>query len=56
MRADRLFSILLILSSKGMLTGKALAEHFEVSVRTIYRDIDKMSEAGIPLSRTHLLM
>lgn len=50
MRADRLFSILLILSSKGMLTGKALAEHCEVSVRTIYRDIDKISEAGIPVA------
>lgn len=50
MRADRLFSILLILSSKGMLTGKALAEHFEVSVRTIYRDMDKISEAGIPIA------
>jgi predicted DNA-binding transcriptional regulator YafY len=50
MRSDRLFSILLILSNKGRLTGRELAEHFEVSVRTIYRDLDKISEAGIPIA------
>ncbi|MBS4538474.1 YafY family transcriptional regulator [Clostridium sp. D2Q-11] len=50
MRIDRLLSILLILSSKGIVTAKELAEHFEVSVRTIYRDIDKICEAGVPVA------
>jgi predicted DNA-binding transcriptional regulator YafY len=50
MSADRLLSILLILSNKGMTTGKELAEHFDVSVRTIYRDIDKIGQAGMPVA------
>ncbi|WNS42301.1 YafY family protein [Paenibacillus sp. MMS20-IR301] len=50
MRVDRLLSMLLIISGKGTVTGKELAEHFEVSLRTIYRDIDKISEAGIPVA------
>ncbi|MCM3041511.1 YafY family transcriptional regulator [Paenibacillus motobuensis] len=33
-----------------MVTGKELAEHFEVSLRTIYRDIEKLGEAGIPIA------
>jgi len=49
-RADRLLSIILILSKKAIVTGKELAEHFDVSVRTIYRDIDKISQAGIPVA------
>lgn len=49
-RADRLLSIILILSKKAIVTGKELAEHFDVSVRTIYRDIDKICEAGIPVA------
>lgn len=50
MRADRLLSIILILSKKELVTGKELAEHFDVSVRTIYRDIEKISQAGIPIA------
>jgi len=50
MRVDRLLSMLLIISKKGMVTGKELAEHFEVSLRTIYRDIEKLGEAGIPVA------
>ena len=50
MRADRFLSILIIISQKGLVTGKALSEHFEVSLRTIYRDIEKISEAGIPIA------
>jgi predicted DNA-binding transcriptional regulator YafY len=50
MGVDRLLSILLILSSRGLVTGKGLAEHFEVSLRTIYRDIDKLCEAGVPIA------
>lgn len=49
MRVDRLLSMLLILSKKGAVTGKELAEHFEVSLRTIYRDIERLGEAGIPV-------
>lgn len=33
-----------------MVTGKELAEHFEVSLRTIYRDIEKLGEAGVPIA------
>ncbi len=50
MRVDRLLSIILILSNKGKVTGKELAQHFEVSLRTIYRDIDKISQSGIPIA------
>lgn len=50
MRVDRLLSIILIISNKGRVTGKELSEHFEVSLRTIYRDIDKICEAGIPIA------
>lgn len=50
MRADRLLSMLIIISQKGLVTGRELAEHFEVSLRTIYRDIEKISEAGVPIA------
>lgn len=50
MRSDRLLSILIIITQKGLVTGKELAEHFEVSLRTIYRDIEKISEAGVPIA------
>jgi predicted DNA-binding transcriptional regulator YafY len=50
MRLERLLSIILILSNKKIITGKELSEHFEVSLRTIYRDIEKISSAGIPIS------
>jgi Predicted transcriptional regulator len=49
MRLDRLLSILIIISQKGLVTGRELAEHFEVSLRTIYRDIEKISEAYVPI-------
>ncbi len=52
MRAERFLSILIIISQKGLVTGKELAEHFEVSLRTIYRDIEKISEAGVPIAAT----
>lgn len=49
MRASRLLSILLLLQTRGRMTAEALAEEFEVSVRTIYRDIDQLSAAGAPV-------
>lgn len=49
MRASRLLSILMLLQLRDRLTAEALAAEFEVSVRTIYRDIDKLAEAGVPV-------
>ncbi|MDR1136903.1 MAG: HTH domain-containing protein, partial [Synergistaceae bacterium] len=49
MRIGRLFSIVYYLLEKKESTGKELAERFEVSVRTIYRDIDTLSGADIPI-------
>lgn len=49
MRAGRLLSILILLQLRVRLTAEALAEEFQVSVRTIYRDIEELSAAGIPV-------
>lgn len=49
MQVNRLFEIIYLLLEKGSVTAAALAERFEVSVRTIYRDIDLLSGAGIPV-------
>jgi predicted DNA-binding transcriptional regulator YafY len=49
MRASRLLSILLMLQTRGRLTAESLAETFEVSVRTVYRDIEQLSAAGVPV-------
>lgn len=49
MQESRLFRIVYYLLNKGRVTAAELAEKFEVSVRTIYRDIDVLSEAGIPV-------
>ncbi len=49
MRASRLLSILMLLQLRGRLTAETLAAEFEVSVRTIYRDIDQLSAAGVPV-------
>jgi predicted DNA-binding transcriptional regulator YafY len=49
MRSSRLLSILMLLQTRGRLTAEVLAEEFEVSVRTIYRDIDALSLSGAPV-------
>ena len=49
MRESRLFKIVYYLLDKGRATAPELAKKFRVSVRTIYRDIDVLSEAGIPI-------
>ncbi|MGM0239343.1 helix-turn-helix transcriptional regulator [Enterococcus sp. AZ103] len=46
---SRLFQILYILLERGSITAKELAEKFEVSPRTIYRDVDALSGSGIPV-------
>jgi len=48
-RASRLVSILVLLQSRGKLTAQQLADTLEVSVRTVYRDIESLSEAGVPV-------
>jgi predicted DNA-binding transcriptional regulator YafY len=49
MRADRLISLLILLQTRGRLTARELAEELEVSERTIYRDIEALSCAGVPV-------
>lgn len=49
MRAGRLLSILLLLQTRVRLTAEELAREFGVSVRTIYRDVDELSAAGVPV-------
>ncbi len=49
MHASRLLSILILLQLRVRLTAEALAAEFGVSVRTIYRDIDQLSAAGVPV-------
>lgn len=52
MKGNRLFEIIYILLDKKNVKAKELAEHFEVSQRTIYRDIEDLSQAGVPIYMT----
>src|SRR3954453_10346119 len=48
-RADRLLRLVLLLQTRGRMTAAQLATELEVSVRTIYRDLDALSSSGFPV-------
>lgn len=48
-RIDRISAILIQLQSKKIVTGQAIADRFSISLRTVYRDIKTLEEAGVPI-------
>ncbi|WP_411825602.1 helix-turn-helix transcriptional regulator [Luteolibacter sp. AS25] len=49
-RIDRLTGMILLLQSQRVITAEQVAAHFEISVRTVYRDLAALSEAGVPIA------
>lgn len=49
LKNDRLFQLLYLLLGKGSLTAPELSERLEVSVRTVYRDVETLSLSGVPI-------
>jgi predicted DNA-binding transcriptional regulator YafY len=49
-RIDRLFGILVLLQTRKYITAEKIADQYEISIRTVYRDIKALSEQGIPIS------
>jgi len=48
-RIDRLTGMILLLQGQRVITAEQIAAHFEISVRTVYRDLSALSEAGVPI-------
>lgn len=53
MKIDRLIAITMYLLNREIVSASALAERFEVSKRTIQRDIEALNQAGIPIASTY---